>query len=140
LTGSSCRERTEAERGWVLLSVLVISALYFGLIALVLWESTMRYRAAQRFRARVVAQALAESAAEVAAGRLAAGSSGNLEENIDGGLMVAEAAAVGTSSDGPFHITAAGRAAGLVAAEASVEVWGRVQGGRLVIDRTSHSQ
>lgn len=140
MTESSCRARTEGERGWVLLSVLVISVLYFGLITLVLWESTMRYRAAQRFRARVVAQALAESAAEMAASRVAAGSSATVEEEIAEGLMLAEATVTGASGEGSFHITAAGRAAGLGAAEASVEVWGRVRGGRIVIDRTSHSQ
>lgn len=124
----------------MLLSVLVISALYFGLIMLVLWESTVRYRAAQAFRARVVAQTLAENAAELAARRIATGSSGRVEEEIDGGIMAGEATVTGSSGDGSFHIRAAGRASGAHSAEASVEVWGRIVQGRLVIDRTRHSQ
>lgn len=140
MTVSSCRERTDGEGGWVLLSVLVIATLYFALITLVLWESTMRYRAAQRFRARVVAQTLAESAAEMAARGLVTGSSESVEEETDDGVMVGEALVTGNSAEGTFHIEAAGRAAGVVRAEASVEVWGRLSGGRVIIDRTSHSQ
>lgn len=140
MTGSSCRVRGEAERGWVLLSVLVISTLYFALIALMLWESTMRYRAAQRFRSRVVAQALAESGAELAARDLLTGSSGKIEEEIDDGIMFGESVATGNSSEGGFHITAAGRSSGTSPADASVEVWGRIRNGRLIINRTLHSQ
>jgi len=124
----------------VLLSVLVISALYFVLIALILLESTERYRSAQRFRARVVAQTLAENAAELAAGGFATGSSTNVDEEIDDGLMIATATVNGNSSNATFHIEASGRAAGVMRTEASVEVWGRIRNGRVVIDRTHHSQ
>jgi len=120
--------------------VLVISTLYFALIALVLWESTVRYRAAQRFRARVVAQALAESAAEMAASGLTTGSSASVDEEIDQGLMVGEATVTGNSGQGTFHVEAAGRSSGVIRAEASVEVWGRLRNGRVIIDRTQHSQ
>ena len=140
MIGSFCRARTDGERGWVLLSVLVIATLYFALIALVLWESTIRYRAAQRFRARVVAQALAESAAELAANGLTRGSSESIREETDDGLMIAECTVSGSSSEGTFQIEAAGQAYGVVRAEASVEVWGRLRNGRVVIDRTIHSQ
>lgn len=140
MIASSFHERTEREGGWVLLSVLVISTLYFALMALVLWESTVRYRAAQRFRARVVAQALAESAAEMAARDLATGSSGSVEEEIDDGIMAREATITGNAAGGTFHIEAAGRSFGVPPVEASVEVWGRLVDGRVVIDRTSHSQ
>jgi Tfp pilus assembly protein PilX len=140
LTGSFGRERTDGERGWVLLSVLVISTLYFALIALVLWESTVRYRAAQRFRARVVAQALAESAAELAASGLARASSESIQEETDDGLLLGECTVSGNTGEGTFHIVASGQAHGVVRAEASVEVWGRLRNGRVVIDRTSHSQ
>lgn len=140
MTASSCRERTEREQGWVLLSVLVISTLYFALISLVLWESTMRYRAAQRFRARVVAQALAESAAELAARRLVSGSSSSIDEEIDQGTMIGKATVTGNAEEGTFHIEASGESAGVRSAAASVEVWGRLRDGRVIIDRTSHSQ
>lgn len=140
MTVSSCRARTDRERGWVLLSVLVISTLYFALIALVLWESTMRYRAAQRFRARVVAQTLAESAAELAAQGLVTGSPATVEETIDDGLMAATCTVTGNSDEGTFHIEAAGRSSGVSGADASVEVRGRIRNGRVLIDRTNHSQ
>jgi len=120
--------------------VLVISTLYFVLIALVLWESTERYRSAQRFRARVVAQTLAENAAELAARGLSTGSSASVEEEIGDGLMTATSTVNGNSSDATFHIEASGHSAGVTRAEATVEVWGRIQNGRIVIDRTLHSQ
>ena len=140
MIGSSRHARSENERGWVLLSVLVIATLYFALITLILWESTMRYRAAQRFRARVVAQALAESAAEMSARGLENGMSGKIGTEIDDGILVGESSVLGDSNNGTFHITAAGESSGVMKAQASVEVWGRLRGGRVIIDRTLHSQ
>ncbi len=134
------RRRNDREGGWVLISVLVISTLYFVLIALILWESTMRYRAAQRFRSKVIAQTLAENAVELAARGLTTGGSGDVDEEIDDGLMLAEVEVTGSARNAEFHIKAAGRSSGVRAAEASVEIWGTVRNGQISISRTKHSQ
>ncbi len=105
-----------------------------------MWEATVRYRAAQRFRARVVAQTLAENAAELAAGGLPSAASATIDEEIDDGIMAAESTVTGDTGNGAFHITAAGRSGGVLRVDASVEVWGRLVNGRAVIDRTRHSQ
>ena len=134
------RKGRDGERGFVLITVLVIATLYFALIMLILWESSMRYQAAQRFRSRVIAQTLAENAAELAARGLATGSSGDIDEEISEGLMLAEIEVTGPMSNGDFHIRAAGRSSGVRQTEASGEVWGRVQNGRVMIERTKHGQ
>lgn len=134
------RRRQDGERGFVLISVLVISTLYFALILLILWESTLRYRGAQAFRARVIAQTLAENAVELAAGGLTTGASGDVDEEISDGLMHAEVEVTGPSDDLEFHINAEGRSAGVQSTASSVEVWGRVRNGQILIERTKHSQ
>src|SRR6266545_5727430 len=57
----------QRQRGFVLISALVLSVLYFALMELLLIDSSRALNEAQRFRARVVAGALAESGAELAA-------------------------------------------------------------------------
>lgn len=138
---SSRRERTEGERGYALLSALVLSVLFFVLISLVLWESSLRYRAAQAFRARVLAQTLAENAAEVAARGLADGSSLSATGEIDDGTMTATGHASqeldGTVS---FEIEAKGTTHGVQPTTATVSVRGRLVGSRVRLTRTRHSQ
>jgi Tfp pilus assembly protein PilV len=124
----------------VLLSVLVIAILYYALIALLLWESSVRYRAAQRFRSRVVAQTLAENAAELAAKNITSSSSATVRGEIDGGTMDATLAVNQTSEATTFRIDARGVARGVQPVTATVTVWGRLENGRVLIDRTSHSQ
>lgn len=141
-TRSSRRARAEGERGYALVASLVLAVLFFALITLVLWESTMRYRAAQRFRARVVAQTLAENAAELAAKGLADSSSLNVSaEKTDEGTMKAKGEA-SPDSEGVvrFRIEAEGTTRGVQPTRATVTVWGRVDAGSVRITRTKHSQ
>src|SRR5204863_3948307 len=72
---SSFRGRT-TERGYVLISAIVLAILYFALMELMLIDSSRAVREAQRFRARIVATTLAESAAELAALQLVTASGG----------------------------------------------------------------
>lgn len=67
---SSFRARTTNERGYVLISAIALAVLYFGLMELMMIDSSRALREAQRFRARVVASALAENAAELAAANM----------------------------------------------------------------------
>ena len=136
---SSSRER---ERGYVLISVMVIAVLYFALIMLVLWESSEKLRLAQRFRARLVAQTLAESAAELAARGMAGGSTSSVEEEIDSGFLRASSTLGAADSEGrrEFTVKAEGVSKGSQSATATVDVWGYVVGKQVVITRTVHSQ
>ncbi len=61
------RARTDRQRGFILLAVLVLAILYFALMELMLMQTGEAFRASQRFRQRVVAQVLAENGAELAA-------------------------------------------------------------------------
>jgi len=140
-TRSSRRAHADGERGFALLAALVLSVLFFALISLVLWESSLRYRAAQTFRSRIVAQTLAENAAELAARGLADGSSLSAAAEIDDGTMKA----LGHASqelDGSirFEIEAEGETRGVHPTRATVTVYGRFDGDGVRVTRTKHSQ
>src|SRR5258708_13978010 len=66
----SSRDRTSSQRRYVLITAIALAVLYFGLMELMLIDSSRALREAQRFRSRVVASALAESAAELAAAQM----------------------------------------------------------------------
>ncbi|MEO8035068.1 MAG: hypothetical protein ABI837_11605 [Acidobacteriota bacterium] len=67
---SSNRARTDSQRGFALISALVLAVLYFALMELMMIDATRALQEAQRFKAKVIASTLAESAAELAAERL----------------------------------------------------------------------
>ncbi|MCM2314963.1 MAG: hypothetical protein NDJ92_07420 [Thermoanaerobaculia bacterium] len=140
-TRFSRRAHGEGERGYALVASLVLAILFFALITLVLWESTMRYRAAQRFRARVVAQTLAENAAELAAKGLGDGSSLIVSVETDEGTLKATGEA-SPDSEGVvrFRIAGEGTTRGAQPTRATVTVWGRVEAGSVRLTRTKHSQ
>lgn len=140
-TRSSHRVHADDESGYALVATLVIAVLFFALMALVLWESTMRYRAAQSFRSRIVAQTLAENAAELSARGLGDGSSLTVSAETDDGTMRAS----GQASHDPdgiirFKIEAEGETHGVQSVRATVTVWGRVDGNGVRVTRTKHSQ
>src|SRR5690242_15726317 len=66
---SSSRGRT-SERGFVLAAAIFLAVLYFMLIELLLMDGSRALQEAQRFRSRIVALTLAESAAELAAAQM----------------------------------------------------------------------
>src|SRR5260370_11002888 len=87
------RGRTTNQRGYVLISAIALAVLYFGLMELMLIDSSRALREAQRFRSRVVASALAESAAELAAAQMvtrpvANANASDEQEHITGALPV----------------------------------------------------
>ena len=55
------------ERGYVLIAAIALAILYFALMELMLIDSSRALREAQRFRSKVIATTLAESAAELSA-------------------------------------------------------------------------
>lgn len=138
---SSRRAHADGERGYALLSALVLAVLFFALISLVLWESTVRYRAAQAFRARILAQSLAANAAEMSASGLAAGSPLAVSLETEEGTMAAKGTA-STDTDGVtrFEIEAEGVTRGVRPSFATVKARGRIESGQLTITSTKHSQ
>lgn len=67
-TSSSFRGSTiRAQRGYALISAIILAILYIALINLLLIDSTRELKEAQRFRAQIMAQTLAENAIELGA-------------------------------------------------------------------------
>ena len=66
----SSRVRTDDQRGFALISAVLLAALYFALMEVLLIDSTRSLREANHFRARVIAAAAAENAIEMAARKL----------------------------------------------------------------------
>ena len=132
---SSFRDRT-TERGYVLISAIALAILYFGLMQLMLIDSSRALREAQRFRARIVASTLAENAAELAATNMINSPGATTTAQDEQGKMMGGI----TVSGSDFVIDAQGDATGVVPQTATVRVQGRIIGNHIAIDYTYHSQ
>jgi hypothetical protein len=124
------------QRGFVLIVSLVLAVLYFGLMELLLIDSSRALNEAQRFRARVVAATLAESGAELAAQQIITRNSANVTASDFQGTMAGH---LSHSAD-IFEIQGAGTAIGAISQNATVEVRGRIEGNSIKIDFTTHAQ
>jgi len=134
---SSFRVRTtEGQRGYILISAIALAVLYFGLMQLMLIDSSRALLEAQRFRARVVASALAENAAELAAANMITSPAGTTTAENDEGKMIGAV----TVNGNQFSIDAQGDATGTVKMKATVRVQGRIVGNHIAVDYTFHSQ
>jgi hypothetical protein len=132
----SYRARTTNERGYVLISAIALAVLYFGLMELMMIDSSRALREAQRFRARIVASVLAENAAELAAANMITQPGSTTTAQDEQGKMIG-----GISVNGnDFQIDAEGDAAGVVPVKATVRVQGRIIGNHIAVDYTYHSQ
>lgn len=132
---SSFRDRT-TERGYVLISAIALAILYFGLMELMLIDSSRALTAAQRFRARVVASTLAENAAELAAANMINSPGATTTAQDDQGKMIGGITVNGSD----FEINGQGDATGVIPQTATVRVQGRIKGNHIAIDYTFHSQ
>lgn len=131
--------RTSSQRGFALAIALVLAVLYLGLIELLLIDSSRELAAARRFRARIVAQTMAENAAELAARNMVSlGPALMAQDDYEDeqGKMVGKL----KKSDPKFELEGVGETAGLVKVKATVSVIGRIEGSRVLIDFTMHSQ
>jgi hypothetical protein len=137
---SSFRDRIPDEkrgqRGYVLISAIVLAILYFALMELMLIESSRALGEAQRFRSRLVAQTLAESGAELAAVRMVDRRGANVDAEDEQGKMTGRL----TLTNSGFEITGTGTTTGVSPVTATVRVQGRINGNRVSIDYTYHSQ
>ncbi|HEV7426239.1 MAG TPA: hypothetical protein VGQ46_07710 [Thermoanaerobaculia bacterium] len=135
-TSSSSRVRTR-ERGYVLVAAITIAILYFALMELMLIDSSRALREAQRFRSKVVAATLAESAAELSAASMVTRHAGDtINADDEQGSMKATCKVNGEA----FDIDAEAATSGVSPVKSSVRVQGRIVGQRVVIDYTYHSQ
>jgi hypothetical protein len=137
-TRSFSRART-SERGWALAMALILAVLYFGLMELMMIDSSRALAEARRFRARIVATTLAENAAELAALYIAAPEMPKSMVSAysdEQGSMTWEM----SGSAAGFQLDGKGETSGLVVTRSSVKVGGRVEGARIIIDWTMHGK
>jgi Tfp pilus assembly protein PilX len=124
------------QRGFVLITAMVISILYFALMELLLIDSSRALNEAQRFRAHVVAGTLAESAAELAAFHIVTQTSATIDKQDSQGTMHG----VLVRNDNSFVLQGEGVAIGAMTQSAKVRVEGRVEGLAVKIDFTLHGE
>jgi len=132
----SFRARTADQRGYVLISAIALAILYFGLMELMLIDSSRALREAQRFRSRVVAATLAESAAELAAAQMINRPSATATATDHQGRMTGSL----STNSSQFELRGEGVTSGVAPVTATVRVQGRIEGTRVIVDYTFHSQ
>lgn len=121
----------------MLITAIALAVLYFALMQLMLIDSSRALREAQRFRSRVIAATLAESAAELSAASMVTRNTGDtINADDEQGSMKATSRLHGTA----FDIDAEGTTSGVASAKSTVRVQGRIIGQRVMIDYTYHSQ
>lgn len=136
-TRSFSRART-SERGFALVAALTLAILFFALMELLLIDGTRALQEAQRYRSRVVALTMAESAAELAAARMVAHTDADVTVDESGGTMHGRYV---QHAGGAFELTGDATTKGVAIQSAHVFVQGRVDAnGRIAIDYTTHSQ
>lgn len=133
---TSFRVRTRNQRGYVLITAIVLAILYFALMELMLIDSSRALREAQRFRSKIVAQTLAESAAELAAVQITTRASTNVNATDEQGTMTGKL----TRGSNDFELSGTGTTSGVMPATANVRVQGTIEGGHVRIIYTYHSQ
>lgn len=131
------RGRTSSQRGFVLGAALLIAVLYFALMELLLLDSTRSLQEAQRFRARIVAATLAESAAELAAAGMITKPGGEAQGEDAQGTMVGKYVRSGCCS---FELIGEATSKGVPPATAHVRLQGRIVDNQVTIDYSTHSQ
>lgn len=120
----------------MLFAALVIAVLYLALIELLWMEGSRALSEAQRFRARVVATAMAESSAELAAENMLVKLSAKVAATDGHGSMEGTLVRNGEA----FEITGSARTSGVVQEDATVRLQGRIVGTRVALDYSNHTQ
>lgn len=133
---SCSRAPRSSERGIALVLALVLAVLYFGLIELLLLDSARELAEARRFRARIVAETLAENGAELAALQITSRDSVSVSAEDWQGTINAR---MTKNAGGNFDIDAEGKTSGITESKARVLVRGRVVGTSVRIQYTMHT-
>ena len=135
---SSFRARTR-ERGYALISAIALAVLYFAVMQLIMIDSSRVLHEAQRFRSKVIAAALAENGAELAASQLVVETAAKPPVNAtDGDGKMTGMLAQRTTNE--FVITGEGTSSGAEPRTATVRLQGRTLGAKVVVDYAFHSQ
>lgn len=135
-TRSSFRGRTEhGQRGFVLVSVLLLALLYFGLMELMLADAASKLREAHRFRSRIVANILAENAVELAAARMLDHGSSEAEGKTPEGTM---SGIYQRLENDHYVLQGEGRTSGIISTTRRVEIHGRIIEKSIRIDASRH--
>ena len=132
---SSFRARTR-ERGYALISAIALAVLYFAVMQLIMIDSSRVLHEAQRFRSKVIAAALAENAAELAASQMLLSSSRNVNATDGDGTMSGKL----QRSTNDFVINGEGTSSGTEPRTATVRLQGRTAGTKIMVDYAYHSQ
>lgn len=121
---------------------IILAVLYFGLIELLMIDSSRELAAARRFRARIIAQTLAENAAEGAALKIASPDAPLMpfRESDEQGEMNGFAQKVPGELGTKFVLVGNGVSSGLESARAAVRIEGRIVNHKITIDLAQHSQ
>jgi len=135
-TRSCSRAPKSSERGYALISALVLAILYFAMVELLLLDSARELAEARRFRARIVAETLAENGAELAALNIVTTEKSEATAEDWQGTTVGRMA---RNTDGSFDIEAEGKTSGLEESKTKVLVRGRVVGGDVRVQYTVHT-
>lgn len=146
-TRSSFSART-GERGYVLITAIAMAILYFALMELMLIDSSRALREAQRFRSKVIATTLAESAAELSTASMVTTQKGAVVNADDEqGTMNATCTVTPIPNNDPskpqqsaFVIDAEATTSGVSPVTSKVSVQGRIVGQQVKVDYTFHSQ
>ncbi len=113
----------------------MLAILYFALMELMLLDSSRTLREAQRFRARIVATTLAESAAELAAAQMVTAPGATVNASDEQGTMNATLQRSGST----FMIDANAEATGVPPQKATVHVQGDIVGKKVRVSYTYHT-
>lgn len=130
--------RTEGQRGYALIWAIGLAVLFFMLIQLVLLDSSRELAEARRFRAQIVAEVLAENAAELAAVRivdrtnLPDASASDFQGTMKGERIV-------DAASGQFRIVGDGTTTGTNQVKTRVEVHGYVEANVVHVNFTMHT-
>jgi hypothetical protein len=135
-TFSRARTASKSERGVVLIASLVLAVLYFALMELMMMDAARSLNEAQRFRARVVAEALAENGAELAAAQMIARTGGTASYSDDQGTIKGTYRRVDCCA---YELTGTGMTSGVVQQSSTVRLQGRIDGTAITIDYAEHT-
>lgn len=135
-TPSCSRARRNRERGYALISALVLAILYFAMVELLLLDSSRELAEARRFRARIVAETLAENGAELAALNIVTNDRAEGTAEDTQGTVTAR---MFKNAAGQFDIVSEARTSGVTESKAKVLVRGRVVGANVRIQYTVHT-
>ena len=135
---SFSRARTSSQRGFALIWAVGLAIIFFMLIQLMLIDSARELAEARRFRAKIVAQTLAENGAELAAAQI-------VDRSMSGPVSTQDWQGKATGDmkrnemNGEFLILGEGEAGGTDTAKARVEVAGVAMGGNVDVNYTVHT-